>query len=70
MTDQNHAEQAPEIPPSRNPDFLRMMETLEREAEESRARRDEAIADLSATASDEEIARDLGLDMNALRQDS
>lgn len=58
-----------DVPQPTNPDFLRMMEMYESDAEKARAAKAEAIARLSELGSDDEILNDIGLDMSALRQE-
>jgi hypothetical protein len=58
-----------DLPAPTNPDFLRMMEMYEADAEKARAAKAEAIARLSEVASDDEIFAHIGLDMSALRQE-
>lgn len=75
MTEQD-ANESPEaeesgtdVPQPTNPDFHRMMEMYESDAEKARAAKAEAIARLSQLGTDDEILNDIGLDMSALRQE-
>lgn len=58
------------LPPApTDPEFIRMMQRYEVDAEQSRKAKAAAIERLSRLATDDEILRDIGLDMAVLRQD-
>lgn len=59
----------PDVPEPTNPDYIRMMAIFEKRAQESHARKVEALAELSASATDEELREEFGLDMQLFRDE-
>lgn len=56
-------------PGPQDPDFIRAMAVLRARAERSKIDKQQALNEWSQTDTDEEILADLGLDMDALRQE-
>lgn len=52
-----------------DPAFIRLMGLVCSRAQQSKAAKDESLGEWSAEESDEDILADIGLDMDALRQD-
>lgn len=52
-----------------NEDYARMMAIFEKRAKESHDRKGQAIAELSTSATDEELLDQFGLDMRVLRDE-
>lgn len=68
-TDHATADERGDLPELQDPDFIQMTAALHNAAERANARKNQALAQWKETATDEEIAHDLGVNVDALFRD-